>query len=218
MSAKIKQTAVARVRTTLADEIARGVIGPGSVLDETSLAERFAVSRTPVREAIRQLEAIGFATSRPHCSATVPRFTPDKLTEMFVVMAEMEALCARFAAQETRPLWRDRLEKAHEACCAAAETGEIELYHAANIRFHETISDISGNGFLAEVTTNVRNRLAPFRRAQFHSLGRLKLSVEEHARVVAAILDNDPDLAATTMRSHMLEVRHSVGDVSPGLA
>jgi DNA-binding GntR family transcriptional regulator len=218
MTAKPKQTATDRVRTTLADEIVRGIIGPGSVLDEASLAERFSVSRTPVREAIRQLEAIGFAAAKPHCSAVVPRFTPDKLTEMFVVMAEMEALCACYAAQQSVPIWRDKLQIVHDDCCEAARGGDIDIYYAANIRFHETIYEISGNGFLAEVTRNVRHRLAPFRKAQFRSFGRLALSVEEHEKVVIAILGNDPSGAATTMRDHMLEVRHSVGDVSPSLA
>ncbi len=217
MAAKVKQTAADRVRMTLADEIARGVIGPGSVLDEASLAQRFEVSRTPIREAIRQLEAIGFATAKPHCSALVPRFTPEQLTEMFVVMAEMEALCARYAAQQSVSAWREKLRDAHEACRAAAEGGDIDVYYAANIRFHETVYEISGNRFLAEVTMGVRNRLAPFRKAQFRSIGRLMLSVAEHEKVVIAILENKPDAAAGWMRDHMLEVRTSVGDVSPSL-
>ncbi|HSI40167.1 MAG TPA: GntR family transcriptional regulator [Xanthobacteraceae bacterium] len=210
-------TATDRVRAALADEIVRGVIGPGVVLDEASLAERFAVSRTPVREAIRQLEAIGFATARPHRGAVVPRFTPEKLTEMFVVMAEMEALCARHAALHSEAEGRARLEAAHETCRAAAEGGDIDVYYAANIRFHETVYEIGRNQFLAEVTIGVRNRLVPFRKAQFRSLGRLRLSVSEHEKVVRAILAGDGEAAATFMREHMLEVRTSVGDVAPTL-
>jgi DNA-binding GntR family transcriptional regulator len=211
------QTAAERVRTILADEIVRGLIGPGVVLDETTLAQRFAVSRTPVREAIRQLEAIGFATSRPHRGAQVPHFTAEKLTEMFVVMAEMEALCARYAALHSLPEGRALLQRAHDACRAAALEGDIDLYYAANLRFHETIYDIGRNAFLAETTMNVRNRLAPFRKAQFRSLGRLRLSVDEHERVVHAILAGEANAAASRMRDHMLEVRTTVGDVAPTL-
>ncbi len=214
---KKKETATDRVRTTLADEIVRGVIGPGVVLDEASLAQRFAVSRTPVREAIRQLEAIGFATARPHRGAQVPHFTAEKLTEMFVVMAEMEALCARYAALHALPAGRACLQSVHEKCRDAALEGDIDIYYAANIRFHETIYEIGRNQFLAETTIGVRNRLAPFRRAQFRSLGRLKLSVAEHERVVEAIIAGDGEAAATAMREHMLEVRTTVGDVAPTL-
>lgn len=214
---KKQPTATDRVRTILADEIVRGVIGPGVVLDEVSLAQRFAVSRTPVREAIRQLEAIGFATARPHRGALVPQFTAEKLTEMFLVMAEMEALCARYAALYALPEGRTRLREAHETCCAAALEGDIDVYYAANIRFHETVYAIGRNQFLAETTIAVRNRLAPFRKAQFRSIGRLKLSVAEHEKVVEAILAGDGDSAAAAMRDHMLEVRTSVGDVAPTL-
>jgi len=212
-----KQTATDRVRTVLADEIVRGVIGPGVVLDEASLAQRFEVSRTPIREAIRQLEAIGFAAARPHRGAVVPHFTPEKLTEMFVVMAEMEALCARYAALHSIPEGWAKLREAHEACRDAAEQGDIDVYYAANIHFHETVYAIGRNSFLAETTMSVRNRLAPFRKAQFGSIGRLKLSVLEHEKVVEAILAGDADTSATTMRDHMLEVRTSVGDVAPTL-
>lgn len=217
MSMPKKQTATDRVRTILADEIVRGLIGPGVVLDEASLAQRFDVSRTPIREAIRQLEAIGFATARPHRGAVVPHFTPEKLTEMFLVMAEMESLCARYAALHALPDGWERLKQAHEACRAAAEEGDIDIYYAANIRFHETVYEIGRNQFLADTTISVRNRLVPFRKAQFRSIGRLKLSVIEHEKVVEAILARDADTSAATMRDHMLEVRTTVGDVAPTL-
>ena len=212
-----KQTATDRVRQALADAIVRGEIGPGVTLDEASLAERFQVSRTPIREAIRQLEAIGFAEARPHRGAVVPHFTPEKLTEMFGVMAEMEALCARYAAASITEPERLVLSAAHKACWDAAHAGEIDAYYETNLRFHEVIYTISHNAFLAEITLSVRNRVAPFRRAQFRSIGRLLGSVTEHDNVVKAILAGDGEAAAAAMRDHMLVVRTSVGDVAPTL-
>lgn len=212
-----KQTAADRVRMALADEIVRGVIGPGVPLDEASIAERFAVSRTPVREAIRQLEAIGFAEARPHRGAVVPLFTPEKLNEIFLVMAELEALCARLAAEAATSADKAALQEVHLACRDAAHEGDIGRYYDLNIRFHETIYAIGHNSFLAEVTMGVRNRVAPFRRAQFQSLGRLVRSVEEHEAVVAAILAGDAEKAAATMRDHLGYVRSSVDKVAPAL-
>lgn len=212
-----KQTAADRVRMALADEIVRGVIGPGVPLDEASIAERFAVSRTPVREAIRQLEAIGFAEARPHRGAVVPLFTPEKLNEIFLVMAELEALCARLAAEAATPADKAALLEVHLACRDAAHEGDIGRYYDLNIRFHETIYAIGHNSFLAEVTMGVRNRVAPFRRAQFQSLGRLVRSVEEHEAVVSAILAGDAEKAAATMRDHLGYVRTSVDKVAPAL-
>ena len=210
-------TAADRVRLAIADDIVRGVIGPGVTLDEVSIAERFSVSRTPVGEAIRQLEAIGFVEARPHRGAVVPLFTPEKLNEIFLVMAELEALCARLAAEAATPDEKQELQRAHIACRDAAHEGDVGRYYDLNIKFHETIYALSHNSFLAEVTVGARNRVAPFRRAQFQSLGRLIRSVEEHEAVVAAILAGDAEKAAAAMRDHLGYVRTSVDKVAPAL-
>jgi DNA-binding GntR family transcriptional regulator len=198
----------------LADEIVRGIIGPGVSLDEATIAERFEVSRTPVREAIRQLEAIGFAEARPHRGAVVPNFTTEKLNEIFLVMAELEALCASLASTAATETEKAELQRSHTACSDAAKKGDVALYYELNIKFHETIYTLSHNGFLMEVTLGVRNRVAPFRRAQFESMGRLLRSVAEHQAVVEAILAGNADLAGAAMRQHLGYVRTSVDDVT----
>ena len=212
-----KPTQAERIRASLADAIVRGELGPGVALDETTIAERFQVSRTPVREAIRQLEAIGFAEARPHRGAVVPHFTPEKLKEMFTVMAEMEELCARYAAQNVTPAERAELLRRHEACAEAARRGDVEAYYLCNIAFHDAVYRASHNHYLVEVTLGVRNRLAPFRKLQFEGIGRLSLSLAEHDAILEAIFRGDGDGAADLMRRHMQLVRNSVGDVSPSL-
>lgn len=212
-----RTTAADRVRLALADEIVRGIIGPGVALDEASIAQRFQVSRTPVREAIRQLEAIGFAEARPHRGAVVPLFTPEKLNEIFLVMAELEALCARVAAEAATAADKEALQQIHAACRDAAHEGDIGRYYELNIKFHEMIYAIGHNGFLAEVTLSVRNRVAPFRKAQFQSMGRLARSVEEHEAVVAAIVAGNAEQAAATMRDHLGYVRISVDQIAPSI-
>lgn len=81
----------------LAEAIVRGQLAPGVPLDETEIARQYNVSRTPVREAIRQLEATGLAEARPRRGAVVAAVTKQRLDEMFFVMLELEALCARDA-------------------------------------------------------------------------------------------------------------------------
>ena len=213
-----RMTAVERIRSSIAEEIVRGDYAPGVSLDESTLAERFGVSRTPVREALRQLEAIGFAEARPRRGSVVRHFTPQKLSEMFAVMAEMEVICARFAAENASAERVELLKRAHARCRRAAEEGMIDDYAAANFAFHEAIYALSGNEFLVETTMGVRNRVAPFRKAQFRSFGRLLGSVEEHSRIVEAILQNDPDRAAREMRAHVRVVRDAVGAVAPALS
>jgi DNA-binding GntR family transcriptional regulator len=210
-------TAAERIRDAVSQDIVSGFYLPGVALDEATIAARFSVSRTPVREALRHLAATGFVELRPRRGAVVAHFTPDKLTEMFVVMAEMEVVCARFAAEAVDPEGATRLQAAHRTCLKAADSGEVDWYAEANLAFHETIYELSGNAFLKETTLGVRKRLAPFRKAQFRSLGRLKRSVEEHARIVEAIVEADPDRAAAQMRNHVQVVREALGAVAPAL-
>jgi DNA-binding GntR family transcriptional regulator len=212
-----KPTQAERIRVSLADAIVRGELGPGVALDETTIAERFQVSRTPVREAIRQLEAIGFAEARPHRGAVVPHFTPEKLNDMFTVMAEMEALCARYAATHITAAERKELLARHESCAEAARMGDVEAYYARNLDFHDAVYRASHNQYLVEVTLGVRNRLAPFRKLQFEGLGRLAHSLSEHDAILQAIFRGDGEGAAALMRRHMQLVRSSVGEVSPSL-
>src|SRR4030081_62623 len=109
-----KATRAEELRLQLADEIVRGALPPGAGLDETDIARRFKVSRTPVREALRQLAASGLVDARAHRGAVVARPSIARLTGMFEAMAELEALCAGLAAERMQPSERHRLEAIHE--------------------------------------------------------------------------------------------------------
>ena len=93
-----KPTKAKLIHQALADDIVHGRLAPGAALDETSIAAAFGVSRTPIREAIRQLEVIGMVEARGQRGAVVAALTDRQLDEMFAVMAELEALCARWSA------------------------------------------------------------------------------------------------------------------------
>src|ERR1700726_5318277 len=94
-----KITRAEGLRLQLADEIVRGALPPGAALDETDIARRFSVSRTPVREALRQLVASGLVEARAHRGAVVAQPSIDRLTGMFEAMAELEAIWAGLAAE-----------------------------------------------------------------------------------------------------------------------
>ena len=193
----------------IADEIVRGSLGPGQRLDEHTLARRFGVSRTPVRESLRLLAASGLAERRPHRGVFVTSVTPERLAEMFEVMAEMEALCARLAAERMTAGERRTLEGLHADTQAHIRRGDIDGYEVANVAFHKAIYAGAHNAAMTDLTLEVRRRLAPFRRAQFRVLGRLGKSFEEHDQVVRAILRGDGDSAAKAMRAHILTVGDS---------
>ena len=201
-----KITRAEELRLQLADEIVRGVLPPGAALDETDIARRFEVSRTPVREALRQLVASGLVDARAHRGAVVARPSIERLAGMFEAMAELEALCAGLAAERMSPAERHRLEAIHEELRVLSYAGNPDRFHEVNERFHNAVYAGSQNGYIAEITLATRVRVQPFRRAQFRNLGRLAKSHVEHDRVVLAILRGDRDGAATAMREHIMLV------------
>ncbi|WP_213772206.1 GntR family transcriptional regulator [Bradyrhizobium sp. dw_78] len=202
-----KITRAEELRLQLADEIVRGALRPGAALDETDIARRFNVSRTPVREALRQLAASGLIDARAHRGAVVARPSIERLTGMFEAMAELEALCAGLAAERMQPVERHALEAVHEELRMLSYTGNPERFNEVNERFHNTIYAGSQNEYIAEMTLATRVRVQPFRRAQFRNLGRLAKSHAEHDRVVVAILRGDKAGAASAMRTHIELVR-----------
>lgn len=210
------RTHAERLRQEIADAIADGRLKPGTTLDETTLATRYGVSRTPVREALRQLAAAGLVVHRPHRGAEVARVSDERLDEMFAVMADLEAAAAGYAALSASPAERLELEQLHERATLLVQKGDRAGYAEANDAFHAFLYRASHNAFLVETVMGVRARVNAFRRAQFASLGRLADSHREHALVVEAILRGDRDAAARHMREHLMASRQSYGGLQDG--
>src|SRR5205085_9812922 len=116
-------------REAIEENIATGAFPPGMHLDETELAQKFGVSRTPLREALIQLSSMGIVALRPRRGAVVAEVTPQRLLEMFEVMAELEAMCARLAARRMSDADQQELLAAHRACEAACIAADPDDYY-----------------------------------------------------------------------------------------
>ena len=197
------QTRAERLAGQISNAILTGEFQPGARLDEQQLAGRFGVSRTPVREALRQLATSGLIDLRPRRGAVVASVTPDELQTMFAAMAEMEAACARLSAMHMTPVERDQLRQLQNTMSELVKAGDPDAYADANQAFHLSIYTGSHNSVLADFTARLRSRLAPFRRAQFRAAGRLPLSWDEHHAVVEAILAGNPEEAHAAMLRHV---------------
>ena len=163
-----------RVRRRLADQIISGELKPGQHLDEKALAEAFKVSRTPVREALRQLAASELVDWRPHQSAVVASVTIPKMVEMLEVMAEVEAFCGRLAARRMTPDERKNLIELHKKCQPAVKAGDRAAYNQVNRLFHEAIYAGTHNGYLIDQAQSLYSRVAPYRTSQLDRPGRLQ--------------------------------------------
>lgn len=199
----------------LTEDIVANRLLPGHALDEGRLGQRFGVSRTPVREALRQLAASGLVQLRPHRTPLVAHVDESSLGDMFDVMAELEALCAARASVAMTPIERARLEQHHAAMGDAMRAADVMLYRAGNVTFHTLIYHGSHNAYLAELALSTRERLAPYRGAQLEAPHRLARSYREHDAILTAILRGQAQLAADLMRDHLGNTRAQLALMNP---
>ncbi|MCJ2033258.1 GntR family transcriptional regulator [Methylobacterium sp. J-068] len=193
-----------QIRNALTDEIAAGRLAAGTALDEQDLADRFGASRTPVREALRQLAFNGLVELRPRRGVVVTRMTPERIMDMFETTAEFEAMCVRLATYRMTPLERSHLMDLHARSGDMVTTGDFDAYDALNRSFHEALYEATHNAFLKEQALALRTRLSGFRRTQLRQGDRIVNSRAEHGAILAAIAEGDGEAAARRMRAHML--------------
>jgi DNA-binding GntR family transcriptional regulator len=200
----VSSRAATRVFQGVEEQIATGQLKDGEKLDEASLAERFQVSRTPVREALLQLVGSGLATQIPKrgCFVKAPSFR--EMIEMFEVMSELEGLCARLAARRISEQQLTALKSANAGCEQAIQMNDSDLYYHKNVEFHECIYSACGNTFLADETRSLRRRLQSFRRLQLRVRGRMSQSLGEHFDIIEAIEIGDTDKADLVSRQHVM--------------
>ena len=198
-----RRSTAQNIEAELRDDIAAGALSPGERLDEVKLTERFGVSRTPVREALARLTAQGILVPGEKRGVRVAEYSREELAQVFEAMHEIEAACARVAAQRLTLLNRAEIETAQQACLAAARTGDLQRYMRANEAFHDTIYRATGNPYLAEIASDFRDRTGPFRAKKFASKADLIASAESHEELIASIFSEDSRAASDGMRAHM---------------
>ncbi|MBO6757355.1 MAG: GntR family transcriptional regulator [Roseibium sp.] len=194
-----------RLEAALVEEIATGQIAPGERLDESVLAQRFGMSRTPVREALNRLVAQGILVPGEKRGVRVAEYTHEELAQIFEAMHEIEAVCAQLAAKRLSLLSRARIETAQAGCLAAAEQGDIPAYLRANEALHMAIYDATENPFIKQMATEFRRRTGPFRAKKFRTKADLIASAQSHMPLIEKIFSTDSHGADAIMRSHMTE-------------
>jgi DNA-binding GntR family transcriptional regulator len=218
LTASMGATRSEALREAIEDKIATGTFPPGMHLDESQLAQMFGVSRTPLREALIQLASMGIVRVRPRRGAVVADVTPQRLLEMFEVMAELESMCARLAARRLSDVDAQNLRQAHRECEAACRAADTDDYYHRNERFHQAIYAASHNEFLAEQALALQRRLRPYRRLQLRVRNRPAASFSEHVQVVDALLRGDSAAAADLLRQHILVQGERFADLLVSIA
>lgn len=192
-----------RISQKLAEQIIAGKMAPGTKLDELKLASRFKVSRSPVRDALRQLAATRLVESRPRRGFSVAVIDVAGLQDMFEAASELEALCARLCTLRAGAAERKTIERIHHEALAAAKRNDFAEYSRLNEALHRAVYGAARNRNLEALALGLRQRLAPFRsKVFFHVDNRMRSSSREHDALVRAIVRGNADAAGEAMRDH----------------
>lgn len=192
-------TESARVADWLRNQIIDGVRPPGSKLVERDLATEFGVSRVPVREALKLLDAEGLVTLRPHTWAIVRELSPQDLAELDEVRSALEVLTFRLATQRRNAVGLARLREALDAELAGARAGDPVAARRAAADFHEIVTELAGNRLLSELSQSMRSRL----RWLFGQHDDLLRVTEEHQGLYDAIAAGDPSHVESLVLDHI---------------
>jgi len=193
-----------QIYNDVATRIVDGAIRPGTKLEEQAIANQFSVSRTPVREAFRQLATAGLIESKPHRGVRVIDFNLAQLSDMFEAVGELEAICAGLCAERMTPIERKKLLAIHKQSRPVAMDNEAPDYAALNEQFHDAIRTGAHNVTLSDSIVRLRKRLAPFRQPWLiEKRDRLQASFQEHDELVTAILDGDRARAQAAILNHI---------------
>lgn len=192
--------------------IVNGSMVPGQRLDEMVLAKKYGVSRTPVREAIRALIAIGLVQNTGKQGSQVAKLSISMLIEMFELMAVLEGMCAQLAARRATKNQLFEMQKTHELLEKTFEKGTHKEFYNVNLQFHDLLYNASHTQYLAEETLRLRRRLSPYRMRVTFQPGRMNSTLEEHNKILIAIKKGESELAKNEAISHLRLIGNDLED------
>lgn len=184
------------------DQILAGAFKPGQRLGEVELSQTLGVSRSPIREAIRQLAAEGLLNVEPQKGASVPNPDPEQLKELFVVREALEVMAVRLVVESCADSQLEELRRLHDQMKAVMAEEETPRYPSKE-DFHHKIWELSGNRKLLESLERINAQIRLARTMSGWKPQRAVKAHEEHAQIVECIENRDADKAAELMQLHL---------------
>jgi DNA-binding GntR family transcriptional regulator len=200
-----------RLRTA----IITGELGPNTRLIETDVCAAYGMSRGAVRNALIRLEQEGLVVREPNRGARVRQVSDQEAGEILSARAVLEGLVARQAAETIDPAGSARLQEILDRHGAAVEAGDLLGASEANAQLHAAILEISGNATFERLITALNSQTVRYQFRTILTPGRPFESHQEHAAIVAAITNGEPDEAERAMRHHLFSVAEVVRRLSP---
>ncbi len=179
-------------------------------LDERRLAQDFGISRTPVREAMAQLEREGFVRSVPRRGIYVVRKTKREVIEMITAWAALESMAARLISEHASDEEIASLRRMFATFAGGAVEAKLDEYSEVNIEFHQAIIRMSGNRVLNDLAVNLFSHMRMIRRKTIGEGDRADRSIRDHMHIIEALEARDKDRAAELVRDHALGLAEHV--------
>lgn len=191
-----------KILETIRDAISSGSMKPGEKVAEPELAERFGISRTPIREAFRQLESEGYLTVIPRKGAVVVSFSSKEIEEFYAIKSILEGYAANRACHNLTAKEIDKLAAINDKLDHLAEEGDIKNFFKVHNDFHELFRKAADNSKLDEMICGLVSKFQRLRYASLSKPGRMKISVQEHYKIIEAFRARDAALAEQLVRKN----------------
>jgi DNA-binding GntR family transcriptional regulator len=204
----LKQETIARLRNA----IIQGKYQPGERLTEVALCRRFKVSRTPVREALNQLEKEGFVKITPAAGARVMKLSLKEMFQIYDILIILEGAASRLASLQIEQEQLNKLDEYNVLFERAMKEKNADLLFDLNARFHWLITEATINPYLIGIRTNFRRLVDRIARIFPHIPGQCEQTLSEHRKIIDALKARNPSLAEFVMREHLESARKNLYD------
>ncbi len=194
------QTLREKILETIRESILKGQLKPGEKVAEPELAERFGISRTPIREAFRQLESEGYLTVIPRKGAVVTALSERAVEEFYAIKSILEGYAAQMAAENMADKDIEKLEAINQRLQELADEGDVKTFFRVHNEFHEVFIRAAGNEKLLELINQLMLKFNRFRLASLSLPGRMEISVKEHEKIIKAFKRKDGSQADNLVR------------------
>ena len=202
-----------RVFQKIREDILNGKYKENDELRENTIGKELGVSRTPVREALRQLELEGLVSIIPNKGAYVTGISHKDVWDIYVIRSMLEGLCARWAAEHIKEAQLDELEETillSEFQMKKESGFSAEQVAALDSRFHSILYEASGSRILSHVLTDFHNYVQTARTSSVVSEDRARKSIREHRQILRAIRDRDGEMAEHLANEHIMHVMQNL--------
>ncbi len=202
-----------RVFQKIREDILNGKYKENDELRENTIGKELGVSRTPVREALRQLELEGLVAIIPNRGAYVTGISHKDIWDIYKIRSMLEGLCARWATENITEAQIDELEETillSEFQMKKESGFNTEQVAALDGRFHAILYDASGSRILSHVLTDFHNYVQTARRTSIVSEDRARKSIREHRQILRAIHDRDAEMAEQLANEHIMHVMQNL--------